>query len=246
MNSPPALAHDFGGGGHEPGRDVGQAFVGEDRAHQHAGEGNAVLRETCDHGAQPVEMPSGGVRGSTASRRVLRESIGLRKRYGPDIAVVALRSRELADFGAVAVIRRVRADDAPSTGGQPRHHQGHFVGLGARAGEYDAVEARVMVPGEAFGVVQDAFVQVAAVDVERGRLPCDRLHHVRVAVAHARHVVVHVDVASARRRRSASRPRHGRCAPGLGRTAARPCLRFGLRRSRRVSGMALESIGVAQ
>ena len=56
-----------------------------------------------------------------------------------------------------------------------------------------------MEGGEAFRQGDDPFVQVAAVDVERGLLARHRLDDVRIAMPDARHVVVHVDVAAARR-----------------------------------------------
>ena len=58
----------------------------------------------------------------------------------------------------------------------------------------------------------DAFVQVAAVDVQRRLLARHRLDDVRVGVTDAGHVVVHVDVAAAVGIEQVARPRRGRCA----------------------------------
>ena len=45
------------------------------------------------------------------------------------------------------------------------------------------------------GVVEDAFVQIALVHVQRLTLPLHRLNHMGMRVANARHVVVEVEVA---------------------------------------------------
>ena len=50
---------------------------------------------------------------------------------------------------------------------------------------------------QALGVVENAGVQIAAVHVECGGLTMHGLYHVGVGVTHARHVVVHVEVATA-------------------------------------------------
>ena len=50
---------------------------------------------------------------------------------------------------------------------------------------------------QALGEGHDAFVQVAAVDVERGLLARHRLDDMGVGMTDAGHVVVHVDVAAA-------------------------------------------------
>ena len=132
-------------------------------------------------------MPLGGFRGSVAE--------GFRERNRPHLAAAILQAGELAHFGAVAVVRRIGADDAAPAGGEPRHQQRHFVRFRAGAGEDHALDASVVAAGQPFGVVEDALVQIAAVDVQRGRLAADRLHDMRMAMADAGHVVVHVHVA---------------------------------------------------
>ena len=52
-------------------------------------------------------------------------------------------------------------------------------------------------PHEALGEADDAFVEVAAVHVQRGLLGGHRLGHAGVAMTHAGHVVVQVEVAAA-------------------------------------------------
>ena len=54
-----------------------------------------------------------------------------------------------------------------------------------------------MQRGQAFAEVDDGFVQVAAVDVQRRLLARHRLDHAWVGVSDAGDVVVHVDVAAA-------------------------------------------------
>jgi hypothetical protein len=45
-----------------------------------------------------------------------------------------------------------------------------------------------------FGILDDVLVQVAGMRVERGRLLGYRLDHVRVTVAHAGNIVIHIQV----------------------------------------------------
>ena len=54
-----------------------------------------------------------------------------------------------------------------------------------------------MQPSEAFAEVDDGFVQVATVNVQRRLLARHRLNHARVGVTDAGDVVVHIDVATA-------------------------------------------------
>ena len=95
------------------------------------------------------------------------------------------------------MIGGVGADDAALAGGEARHAQRHLVGLGAAAAQDDALDLRAVQRREAFAEVDDGFVQVAAVDVQRRLLACHRLDHARVGVTDAGDVVVHVDVAAA-------------------------------------------------
>ena len=81
--------------------------------------------------------------------------------------------------------------------------------------------SRAVQRGEAFAEVDDGFVQVAAVDVQRRLLARHRLDHARVGVTDAGDVVVHVDVAAAVGVVEVARPRRARCAAGARRTAAR-------------------------
>ena len=95
------------------------------------------------------------------------------------------------------MIGGVGADDAGLAGRAARHAQRDLVGLGARAAEDDALDRRTVEGREALGEGDDAFVQIAAVDVERGLLARHRLDDMRVGMTDAGHVVVHVDVAAA-------------------------------------------------
>ena len=119
-------------------------------------------------------------------------------RTSPPLFWLGADAGHLADRLAVAVIGGVGADDAALAGGAARHAQRHLVGLGARAAEDDALDRRTVERRDAFRQGDDAFVQVAAVHVERRLLARHRLDDVRVGMPDARHVVVHVDVAAAR------------------------------------------------
>ena len=123
-----------------------------------------------------------------------------REREGPDRRVRGGRSAEPgegADEFAVAVIGRVGAENAALAGGEPRHAQRDLVRLGAAATQDDALDLRAVQRGEAFAELDNGFVQVAAVDVQRRLLACHRLDHARVGVADTGDVVVHVDIAAA-------------------------------------------------
>ena len=61
----------------------------------------------------------------------------------------------------------------------------------------DRLDPIVVQADEAFGVVDDIRVQIPAVHVQRGCLLCYRSSDPRVCVAHARHVVVQIEVARA-------------------------------------------------
>ncbi len=95
------------------------------------------------------------------------------------------------------MIGRVGAEDAALASGESRHAQRDFVRLGAAAAQDDALDLRAVQRGEAFAELDNGFVQVAAVDVQRRLLACHRLDHARVGVTDTGDVVVHVDVAAA-------------------------------------------------
>ncbi len=183
---------------HEAARHVGQALVGEDRADDQAGEARAVVLEAADRAAQALEIGLCKV-GFARARHDRPQHLG--EGDGAHVAAAVLAGADaghLADRLAVAVIGGVGADDALLAGGAARHAQRHLVGLGARAAEDDALDRRPVESRDAFRQGDDAFVQVAAVHVERGLLARHRLDDVRVGMPDARHVVVHVDVAAAR------------------------------------------------
>ncbi len=95
------------------------------------------------------------------------------------------------------MISCISADDTTLSGSEAGHPQRHLVRLGTAATQNDTLDLRTVQRGEAFGEFDDTFVQVAAVDVQRGLLARHRLDHTRIRVTDARHVVVHVHVAAA-------------------------------------------------
>ena len=120
-------------------------------------------------------------------------------RISADLSLLALLAdtRQFPNFLAVAVVCGVGADDAAATGRGAGDAQGDLVGLCTGAGENDAGQWIGVEVRQAFGVVEDAFMQIAAVDVQRLRLCVHGLDDVGVAVADTGHVVVHIQVAAA-------------------------------------------------
>ena len=189
----PGSAHQPGDFRQEPVRNRWQALVCEERTEQQAGERHSVPLETGDGRLHLAEV--------VAERIVIGidlvepEQIG--KRHRAHVARLRARVVQTPDLGAVAVVGGVRADDALTAGGGARHHQCHLVGFGARAAEDHALYAAVVRCQQALAVLEDGLVQVAVVHVQRGELLRYCLHNVRMAVADARDVVVHVHVAPA-------------------------------------------------
>jgi hypothetical protein len=85
-------------------------------------------------------------------------------------------------------------DDAGAAGVDLSDAQGEIVRLAPGTGEHHLGEFRREVPEEPFGIVEDRVVQVARMGVEQAGLPRQGRHHVRMAVAHRRDVVVHVEI----------------------------------------------------
>ena len=94
------------------------------------------------------------------------------------------------------MVSRIGADDTALAGREPRHAQSDLVGFRTGATEDDALDLRPVESRQALGESNDAFVQVAAVDVERALLARHRFHDMGIGVTHAGHIVVHVDVAT--------------------------------------------------
>jgi len=51
-------------------------------------------------------------------------------------------------------------------------------------------------PGEPFGESHDTFMKISTVNVDSGLLLCHGLYNRRIGMSDARHIVVHVDIAS--------------------------------------------------
>ena len=64
----------------------------------------------------------------------------------------------------------------------------------AGTAECDAGEVVCEGGGERLGIVEDPLVQIAGGEVEPAGLVRERLHHMRMAMAHMRHVVVGVEI----------------------------------------------------
>jgi hypothetical protein len=103
-------------------------------------------------------------------------------------------SRELRHGRSIAVVGRIRADDAGGTRRRLRHLQGDIVRLAAGAGERQCRQARIERRDEPLGIVEQRFIEVARVDVERARLARERIDDVRMTVPDTRHVVVDIEV----------------------------------------------------
>ena len=85
---------------------------------------------------------------------------------------------------------------ATVAGGATSNLNRDLVCLGATAAEYDAFNAIMMEPGEAFPEVHDAFVKIPAVNIECSLLLRHSFDDGRIGVPDARHVVVHIDIAA--------------------------------------------------
>ena len=124
-------------------------------------------------------------------------TVGLRVRNRADFRIasrVAPRIGQPPDLGAVAVVAGVRTDDAPAVSGGPRHEQRDFARFRAGAAEDGAGQGLCVQVRKPFGVVQDSFVEVSAVDVQRAGLGPHRRGHTGIAVTNTGHVVVEVHV----------------------------------------------------
>ncbi|SKT42932.1 Uncharacterised protein [Mycobacteroides abscessus subsp. abscessus] len=77
------------------------------------------------------------------------------------------------------------------------HPQRQVIGLGAGARIHHLVDGCGHGGKQTFRVIDDALVEIPRVGVEGGQLPGDRADDVRVAMAHACHVVVGIEVAVA-------------------------------------------------
>jgi hypothetical protein len=137
------------------------------------------------------------------AQRVLVETFyhgpeALRKRESTNVTVfvrLAAQVAQQADQFAVAVIGGVRADEAALPRDEASHLNGDFVCLGAAAAEHHTFDPVMIEPGQSLGERHDTFMKISAVHVDGGLLLRHGLHDRRIGVSHARHIVVHVDVA---------------------------------------------------
>ncbi|MCY1304004.1 hypothetical protein D9M70_537380 [compost metagenome] len=100
--------------------------------------------------------------------------------------------RELRHGRGIAVIGVVGGDHPGPTGHGLGYAKRDVVGFASGAGQDRRVEAIVEGRGQPLDIVENAFVQVAGVGIERRRLPGDRLGHPWMAMADMRYVVVAV------------------------------------------------------
>ncbi|CAH0287427.1 hypothetical protein SRABI106_03429 [Rahnella aquatilis] len=75
--------------------------------------------------------------------------------------------------------------------------QRQIVRFAARAGEHYLAQLSGHGAHQFFGEVQDIFMQITGVRVQRGCLTHQRFQHMRMAMANGRHVVVDVEITAA-------------------------------------------------
>ena len=169
-----------------------EPLVQKKRTDDKSGEANASRLQFSDSGAY--------ISGETLSLRVF-DAIAVRRLHMGSVFAKAkadlgdVAARQMAHQRGVAVIGGVGGDDAALA----RHRFGHaerdVVRLRPGTGEDRGGERVVEGGGQPLHIVEDAFVRIAGVGVERGRLIGDGLHHARVAVPDMGHVVVAVEIA---------------------------------------------------
>ena len=96
--------------------------------------------------------------------------------------------------GGVAVIGVIGGDHPGFTRQGLRHAQSHVICLGSGAAHQRGVKAGAKGGGQRLDIIQNAFVHIAGMGVQRGGLLGDGLHHLGVAMAHMRHVIVAIKV----------------------------------------------------
>ncbi|MCY1425730.1 hypothetical protein D9M71_415250 [compost metagenome] len=177
------------------GRHARDAFVGEQGVDQHGRHADALCLQRGDGFGHHGDIPLG---------HLLFAALGVIQagnRHGPGMRRewfgTGDRGGQRGQAGGVAVVVVVTDDHPRGAGGEARHAQRHLVGFAASAGEHHAVQRLGEGRGEALGVVHDALVEIARVDVQRRRLFGHGRHHPRMAVADAGDVVVDVQVALA-------------------------------------------------
>jgi hypothetical protein len=72
--------------------------------------------------------------------------------------------------------------------------QGQVVGFAAGAGKHGLIAGHGQRGKQALGVIDNAVVQITGMGIEHGRLAGNGRHHLRVAMAHRGHIVIHVQI----------------------------------------------------
>ena len=191
---PARVPHQFHGLFHVAIRHLGQSFIGEDGADQHAGKANSLVLELVNGLFHLVGV---GI-GQGLSGQAVQGPVSLGERHGFDLGgggLAAMKNAgQLIHGGGVAVIGVVGADDALLAGAEPRHAQGDFVGLAAGADDEGHGQGIVMQVGQPLGVFQHQLVQVAGMHIQGLGLFMQGLHHAGVAMPHIRDIVIDIQV----------------------------------------------------
>ena len=153
---------------------------------------------------QPVEFLAG-------QRQVLLPGLGVVAPVRPAIEVWRLDYRQ--PVGAVlgrvtvgrklprqirdAVIGSLGDDNALLPADVARDLYREVVGFAAGAGEYAGLEIARQARSQAFAELDDAFMQVTRVRVQRRCLVAQRFDHLRMAVPHRDHVVITIEIFAA-------------------------------------------------
>ena len=95
------------------------------------------------------------------------------------------------------MISMVGDDHTVGAGFSPGESQGQFIGLRAGAGKHGIIKIVRKLICELPGIFQYEIVQIAGVGIQLLHLLVDRVHDLRVTVAHVRHVVIHVEILTA-------------------------------------------------
>ncbi len=124
---------------------------------------------------------------------------GIVRTCSPSVIPAPEGRRHLGDRDGDAVIGEAGHDHPRAAGHAAGDAKGQVVRLAAGAGEHHLRQVRRESAEQLLRVVEDDLVHVARMGVQHPRLPRHGRDHVRVAVPDAGDVVVHVEVALARR-----------------------------------------------
>ena len=175
--------------------------------HEDAVRGEGRVDEQRRGPAAACRQPLNGASdfGPTDRRLVVRigiaATVGVGSREGLHagglLAARPLRGREVGDRGGDAVVRPLGDEARIGSGEGRRQAPGEVIGLRAGVDEHHRVEAVGHRCHQALGQLDDVFVEIARVGVERRGLTGDGVDNPRVSVPDHRHVVVGVEVAAA-------------------------------------------------